>query len=122
MEITLTLTEAITYLAFSIGFLWGEAFSAFDGIVKYESDWYKKFDKVGQVVITGILDAMHHFQYGLALIIVADIYFSVHPLIWLFVRWLGWGLIISDWKDYRNVLLRFGVTPGGAPGTDPAEE
>ncbi len=112
MEILITATEALVDLAFSIGLLWGEAFSAFDGAIKYESDWYKQFDSVGQVVINGILDATHHFQYGLALIAVADLYFMSRPLWALFMKWVGWGLIISDWKDYENVLKRFGVGAG----------
>lgn len=112
MEIALSLTEALVYLAFSIGFLWGEAFSGFDGEVTHGENGFDAWPRWQKFLVGGFLDANHHFQIGLAMIIIADIYVLGHPLWTLFLKWVGWGLIVSDWKDYENVLKRFGVGNG----------
>lgn len=117
MEITLTLTEALVYLAFSIGFLWGEAFSGFDGEITHGDNGFDAWPRWQRFLVTGFLNANHHFQLGLMAIIYANIYLIHRPLWMLFLKWIGWGLIVSDWKDYKNVLKRFGV--GVASGAEP---
>ena len=115
IDFSLTAEQLVMYLGLSIGYLWGEAFSGFDGQVKYEFDWFKKFDRFTQWIITSILDVTHHFQWGLILILLVTLndWFALHPTIGAILRWVGWGLIVSDWKDYKNVLKRFGInTPG----------
>lgn len=111
VQIALTLVEAVVLLGFSIGLLWGESFSGFDGKIKYETEWFKGLDDFGQWLVGSILDSTHHFQYGLSLYVFSYIYDPIappmHPLRSLFVQCLAWGLIVSDWKDYKNVLKRF---------------
>ena len=109
MEIALSLTEALVYLAFSIGFLWGEAFSGFDGEVTHGENGFDAWPRWQKFLVGGFLDANHHFQLGLAAIVYAKIYLVPRPLWALFLSWIGWGLIVSDWKDYKNVLNRFGL-------------
>jgi len=109
VDIVLSLMDAITLLGFSVGLMWGESFSEFDGKIKYESEWYKRLDGFWQWVVSSLLDATHHYQYGLGLIVLTltQEWFQVRPMWALLCRWLAWGLIVSDWKDYQNVLKRF---------------
>lgn len=97
-------------LGFSVGFLWGEAFSKFDSQIKYQSKWFKQLNPFQRWLIASVLDAMHHFQYGLALILAVALFGEALPMILqvLFV-WVGWGLVLSDFKDYEYVLKRFGI-------------
>jgi len=108
----LNLNFLVEILAFSIGFLWGESFSKFDQYVKYGNGngWFSKLSRRKQWLVERILDANHHFQYGLVLMILA--YFVTEPLLALFTYAMGFGLLVSDLKDYKYVLKRFfsGIT------------
>jgi len=115
MDFTVSLTAAqiCAMLGFSVGFLWGEAFSSFDQQIKYNSEWFRRLTPFQQWFVSSLLDAFHHFQYGLALMLLA---LTVPCPSWLpawfntLVLWVGWGLVVSDWKDYRNVFKRLGLS------------
>ena len=116
LEITLTADQIATILGFSIGYLWGNAFSNFDAFLKYgegngADPWLPQQNPVTRFIISNILDAMHHFQYGLILmlLVLKHTWFTAHPTISLILLWMGWGLIVSDWKDYKNILKRLGL-------------
>ncbi len=95
-------------LGFSFGFLYGEAFSKFDQAVKYENTWYETLNPVLKWFIASLLDANHHFQYGLVLMLLTYLY-SLPPLWPLILWWAGAGLVVSDLKDYQYVLERMGL-------------
>jgi len=109
MEFTFTATEVATILGFSVGLLWGESFSGFDGQIKYETQWFQNLDPFTQWLVASILDATHHFQYGLAVILWVITRLTPGSTPYTLLLWLGWGLVVSDWKDYRNVLRRLGI-------------
>lgn len=110
VEIALTAVQIAALLGFSIGFLWGEAFSNFDGQVKYSSEWFQRLSPFQQWLVASALDAMHHFQYGLALILAVMVYGEALPVVLqTLLVYVGLGLIVSDWKDYEYVLKRFGL-------------
>lgn len=112
LEINLTVDQIVTILGFSIGFLYGETFSNIDFEIKYNS---KAFEGWKKWLILRFLDANHHFQIGLFLMLVSqrwDFLYTI-PLAQLFFLWMGWGLVISDWKDYKNILKRMGLIPNG---------
>ena len=116
LEIALTAYQVAVTLGFSVGFLWGEAFSGFDAQVKYGDNGYEEWPSWKRFLVGALLDANHHFQYGLAIMLIAmrrpviwvfDFsWLNAHPTITLILLWLGWGLVVSDWKDYQNVLRR----------------
>ncbi len=106
MELTLTIAEVAMSFGFSIGFLWGEAFSNVDGKIKHESDWFKSLSPVWQWFVESLLDATHHFQYGLGVILYTMLMFPEGSVWYMVLYTLGWGLVVSDWKDYKNVLKR----------------
>jgi hypothetical protein len=108
LQFALTATEVAVVLGFSVGFLWGEAFSKFDNAVKYKSKFYPALSPLCQWLLGSLMDATHHFQYGLALVLLVMKvpWFLSHPTISLVLTWVGWGLIVSDWKDYKNILKR----------------
>jgi hypothetical protein len=118
LVIALTATQIAIILGFSIGFLWGEAFSGFDGQVKYENGGPKNLSSWEKFLLEALLDANHHFQYGLALMLIVMrpsslwifdwTWLSSHPTLSLILLWMGWGLVVSDWKDYKHVLSRLG--------------
>ena len=108
MEFILTVVEVAIALGFSVGYLWGESFSGFDGQIKHESEWFKKLDPFSQWIVESVLDAAHHFQYGLALILWVMINLPPDSIKYILLLYLGWGLVVSDWKDYQNVLRRAG--------------
>lgn len=108
MEFILTVAEVAMVFGFSIGYLWGEAFSGFDGQIKHESEWFKKQNPIIQWFVESLLDATHHFQYGLALILWVMVKLPPDSIQYLVLIRLGWGLVASDWKDYQNVLRRAG--------------
>jgi len=126
LEITLTAHLITIILGFSIGLLWGEAFSGFDGQVKYGNDGYESWPRWAKFLVGAFLDANHHFQHGLAIMLIAmrqpriELFGRVldftwlgsHPTIALMLLWLGWGLVVSDWKDYQNVLKRMRGSQG----------
>ncbi len=115
-QIELTAYQIAVTLGFSVGFLWGEAFSGFDGQVKHGDNGYEDWPSWQKFLVGALLDANHHFQYGLAVMLIAMrhphiwifdfAWLDVHPTISLMLLWLGWGLVVSDWKDYQNVLKR----------------
>lgn len=105
--------EICMILGFSIGFLWGEAFSSFDQKIKYSSGWFRRLSPFIQWLVASLLDATHHFQYGLALILFAMEFSTLPLMVQQLLLWVGWGLVVSDWKDYRNVLKRLGLSPEG---------
>lgn len=96
----------IVWLARSLGFLLGESFSELDHKVKHLSPRYQAMSEFSKYIISCLLDFTHHFQYGLALMIIGH---YLQGDVQTFVYNFGWGLVISDWKDYKNVLKRFGV-------------
>ncbi len=108
IEFALTSTEIAAILGFSIGLLWGEAFSRFDQNIKYVSSWYKKLAPFTQWFVSSVFDATHHFQYGLAIILFTQVV-VLPELANVILSWLGWGLVVSDWKDYKNVLKRLSL-------------
>ena len=109
-------------LGFSVGFLWGEAFSNLDYQMK-QTSWYLNQNTFWKWFWAGIMDTMHHFQYGLALIIFTlklDVIISMSPsLAWLniltyttpnlILMYVGIGLVSSDIRDYEYVLKRMGL-------------
>ncbi len=96
-------------LGFSIGFLYGESFSELDFKVKYLSQWYKNRSNFTQWFIASLLDSQHHFQWGLALMLLAQtVGFS--PLMLMLVYFAGLGLVVSDLKDYEYVVARLGLS------------
>ena len=95
-------------LGFSFGYLYGEAFSKFDQAVKYENTLYENLNSILKCFIASLLDANHHFQYGLVLMLLTYLY-SLPPLWPLILWWAGAGLVVSDWKDYQYVLKRMGL-------------
>jgi len=119
LQITLTAYQIATTLGFSIGFLWGEAFSGFDAAVKHGDNGYEEWPRWKKFLVDGFLDANHHFQYGLVVMLIAMLrpviwvfdfsWLNVHPTITLILLWLGFGLVSSDWKDYQNVLKRMNI-------------
>jgi len=110
INVGLTLEQAAVLLGFSIGYLWGEAFSRTDQAIKYKSEWFRRQSALKQWLVSSLLDAMHHFQYGLALILVVLILDNTLPVVaQLLLAYAGWGLIISDWRDYENVFKRLGL-------------
>lgn len=125
-EITLTAYQIAVMLGFSIGLLWGEAFSGFDGQIKYGNDDYESWPSWKKFLVGALLDANHHFQYGLAIMLIAMrrpiiwvfnfTWLNAHPTITLMLLWLGWGLVVSDWKDYQNVLKR--LNPNNQEGAE----
>jgi hypothetical protein len=114
IDFSLTAEQLVMYLGLSIGYLWGEAFSKFDYNITYESEWYKKLGKFQQWIIKSLLDTTHHFQMGLILILlITKGWFGLHPALGSILNWVGWGLVVSDWKEYKNVLRRFGINIPG---------
>ena len=119
LQIELTAYQIAVTLGFSVGFLWGEAFSGFDGQIKHGDNGFEDWPDWQKFIVGALLDANHHFQYGLIVMLIAmlrpDIWWifdftwlNSHPTVTLILLWLGWGLVVSDGKDYRNVLKRMG--------------
>lgn len=101
-------TTIASILGFSIGFLYGESFSRFDQIVRYGTEWFLERSPFVQWLIASMLDVNHHFQYGLALMLLAKV--ATFPiLLGTMLWWAGSGLVVSDWKDYEYVLKRMGL-------------
>jgi len=96
-----------------------EAFSGFDAAVKHGDNGYEEWPRWKKFLVDGFLDANHHFQYGLVVMLIAMLrpviwvfdfsWLNVHPTITLILLWLGFGLVSSDWKDYQNVLKRMNI-------------
>jgi len=101
--------QALFIVSFSVGVLWGEAGSTFDWEVKYgkTKKWFNSLSLIQKTVVDFILNLTHHYQYGLVLVYLSQKYLSGDPL--TFFMWAGWGLIISDWKDYQQILIRLGL-------------
>lgn len=116
LEIALTAYQVAATLGFSVGFLWGEAFSGFDSEVTHGDNGFDEWPRWKRFLVGALLDANHHFQYGLAVMLIAMLrpviwvfdfsWLNAHPTMALMLLWLGWGLVVSDWKDYQNVLKR----------------
>ena len=104
-------------LGFSFGFLYGEAFSKFDEAVKYENTWYETLNPLLKWFIASLIDANHHFQYGLVLMLVTYLY-ALPPYWPLVLWWAGAGLVVSDWKDYQYVLKRMGLVSQSSSSDD----
>ncbi|MEM3162575.1 MAG: hypothetical protein QW056_06285 [Candidatus Bathyarchaeia archaeon] len=106
----LTAEQVAAVLGFSLGYLWGEAFSRTDQAIKYESEWFKRLSRFKQRLVSSFMDALHHFQYGLALILAVQVFGEALPVVFqLLLAYAGWGLVVSDWRDFRNVLRRLGL-------------
>jgi len=95
-------------LGFSMGFLYGESFSELDFKVKYVSQWFKNRSQFWQWFVASLLDTQHHFQFGLALMLIVQV-IGLHPLVALLLYYAGLGLVTSDLKDYEYVLSRLGL-------------
>ena len=111
VEFALSASEVAMVLGFSVGFLYGEAFSRFDKTVRYQTAWFKGLSGFGQWLVSSLFDANHHFQVGLV-VVLATLklpFFADHPTLNLVFFWLGWGLVVSDLRDFRNVLKRLGL-------------
>ncbi len=102
---------ALNCTGFSLGFLYGEAFSRFEQTIKYSTSWFKKQSAFLQWLVSSLLDANHHFQVGLAvvLVVLTSPLFANNPTWRLILLWLGWGLVASDMRDFRNILRRIGL-------------
>lgn len=110
VSVGLTPEQVAVILGFSIGYLWGEAFSKADQAVKYKSKWFKRLSRFKQRLVSSFMDALHHFQYGLALILAVQVFGEALPIVFqLLLAYAGWGLVVSDWRDFRNVLRRLGL-------------
>lgn len=114
IEFTLTVYQVTIVLGFSLGFLLGESFSDFDKQIKHggqkgePSDWYKKLTPFQQWLVSSLLDLLHHYQYGLAIILISETWMT--PGTWqLIIKYIGIGLVISDGKDFKNILKRMGL-------------
>lgn len=115
------LPTALIILGFSVGFLWGEGASNFDWQVKYGAgkDWYDKRSIVSKAIIDFALNVTHHYQYGLAIIILAQLYLTGNRQ--LLALYFGTGMIVSDWKDYKYILKRLGIGASYEPPEDNTE-
>jgi hypothetical protein len=113
------LITTVIVLGFSMGFLLGEGGSKFDEEIKYGAGktWYNALPLYGQAIVNYILNVTHHFQYGLVAIIIGHIYLT--GMQQQFAWYFGWGMIISDWKDYKNILKRLGFVVTEEPTTPP---
>jgi len=110
INVGLTLEQAAVLLGFSIGYLWGEAFSRTDQAIKYKSEWFRRQSAIIRWLVSSLLDAMHHFQYGLALILAVLVLGDTLPIVaQLLLAYAGWGLVVSDWRDFENVFRRLGL-------------
>ena len=124
MNFSFTAIQIATLLGFGSGVYAGEAFSGFDGLVKYgvngENTWFEKLSPWEQRFLSIILDMSHHFQYGLAMVLIAKInpLLIVRPVIATIISSYGWGLVASDWKDFENVLERLGFLSNASSGTE----
>ncbi|MEM3626436.1 MAG: hypothetical protein QXZ25_00210 [Candidatus Bathyarchaeia archaeon] len=115
LTVSLSAAEICAILGFSVGFLWGESFSSFDGKIKYYSSWFKQLSPFKKWLVASAFDAMHHFQYGLMLMLFVMEFAAALPLmVRQLLLWVGWGLVASDWKDYANVLRRLGLSKGAS--------
>jgi len=103
------LQTCIIVLGFGLGYLIGNAGYSFDGEVKYGfgKKWFNKQNAFVRYLVGFILDVFHHWQYGLVSIIIGYKYLSgdAQLLAWYF----GWGFIVSDMKDFENILIRLGL-------------
>jgi len=115
VDIIPDLVSCVILLAFSIGFLFGEAGANFDQDVKYGvgKEWYESLNIVSRYVLNVFLNVTHHFQYGLVSIIVGYLYFT--DLRQIFFWYVGWGLIVADVKDFKNILKRLGFITVDVP-------
>ena len=105
------LQTCIIILGFGLGYLIGNAGYNFDGEVKYGfgKEWFDKQNLLVKWFVSFLLDILHHWEYGLLSIIIGYLYLSDN---WQMFAWyFGWGFIISDLKDFNNILIRLGLKP-----------
>lgn len=109
-------------LGFSAGFLFGHGFKNFDGNLKYGawSSWYKQQDKAVQTFVGSVLDVLHHFEYGILVMLLINISVFAPEALPVFLSGLvelnivwkillyafGVGLVADDLHDYQQVLRR----------------
>jgi len=109
-------------LGFAAGFLFGQAFKGFDENMKYGawSTWYKQQGSATQTFVSCLLDILHHFEYGIIIMLLVNISVFIPDalpsflglLIELNVIWkvlvyaFGVGIVASDLQDYQQVLSR----------------
>jgi len=102
---------ALEVLGFSLGLLFGNAFKDVDHQVQ-QTPWFKSLTPFQQWILQRILDAMHHFQYGLVLIVLAECFLQ-GSLLYILVYAMGVGLVVDDLPDiparYRDFFR--GWTP-----------
>lgn len=99
----------VEFAGFMFGFGFGEAFSKLDGEIKHGAykAWYTALGVGSKRFVAQILDAFHHFQYGILLMIAAHRLRALYPELAVALYAFGAGLVVSDAKDYQNVLKRF---------------
>jgi len=92
-------------LGFSVGYLWGEAFSKTDWAVQQTA----KFKALGpgwKWLVENILNMTHHFQYGLGAMLLALKFLLPGTLSFTLLYVGGAGMVLSDIKDLQNILRR----------------
>jgi len=99
-------------LGFGIGLLAGESFARFDYMIKHKSEWYKKLAPFWKWFVAGLLDILHHWQYGAVLILFVQLYPNTPDAWGILLTWLGIGLIVSDWKDWEYIIKRMPRSAG----------
>jgi hypothetical protein len=96
-------------LGFGLGFLLGEKGYTFDGEVKYGSGkaWFESLHPVLRYVVSLGMDVLHHWEYGILSIYLGHRFFTGD--LQVFSWYFGWGMVVSDFKDYNNILVRLGI-------------
>ena len=102
----LGIETSVKLLAALTAFTWGESFYNFDGDIQ-ESAWFKALNPLYQLVVKKFMDINHHWQYGLILNIIGILYFDGLKLVAL--QYASIGFILADFKDFKNILKRFGL-------------
>jgi len=125
-------------LGFALGFLFGQAFKCFDENVKYGAwrNWFKEQVSVTQTFVSCFLDILHHFEYGIIIMLLVNISVFVPEALPSFLSFLvglnmvwkvllyafGVGLVASDLQDYQQVLRRLAkVQAALTPKEEPSD-
>ena len=97
-----SLETLMTVLCVATGFLVGENFARFDYEIQ-RTRWFKSLSPFKKWFVKSVLDACHHFQYGL-LLMVLSYYVAPYPNMMLYC--LGLGIVLSDLRDLEQVIRR----------------
>ena len=94
-------------LGFSTGIALANSFKNFDYKVQ-RTEWFKKLGTFRKYLVKSALDVFHHFQYGLILMLFAQIYVEPnHPLLFWILYSLGFGVVTADIRDIPPRFRRF---------------